>query len=96
MRDETKTCQKLWGGRFAEDVDPNFHSLNASIDVDKRMYAEDIQVSIIVKIFKYLRKYLDNLFVCLQGSIAYAHALCEAKLLSQEETQAMCIALKQV
>ncbi|EFN85962.1 argininosuccinate lyase [Harpegnathos saltator] len=69
----SRTSQKLWGGRFVEDVDPDFHGLNASIDVDKRMYAEDIQ-----------------------GSIAYANALCEAKLLSQEETQAISTALKQV
>ncbi|XP_014482446.1 PREDICTED: argininosuccinate lyase [Dinoponera quadriceps] len=69
----SRTCQKLWGGRFVEDVDPDFHGLNASIDVDKRMYAEDIQ-----------------------GSTAYAHALCEAELLSQEETQAINTALKQV
>lgn len=40
---EIKT-QKLWGGRFVEDVDPDFHNLNSSIHIDKRMYAEDIQV----------------------------------------------------
>ncbi|XP_012215515.1 argininosuccinate lyase isoform X2 [Linepithema humile] len=68
-----KTCQKLWGGRFAEDVDPDFHNLNKSIDIDKRMYAEDIQ-----------------------GSIAYARALCRAKLLSLEETQKIDTAFKQV
>ncbi|XP_076675019.1 argininosuccinate lyase isoform X2 [Andrena cerasifolii] len=34
------------GGRFASDVDPEFHDLNASIGIDKRMYAEDIQGSI--------------------------------------------------
>ncbi|XP_031826180.1 argininosuccinate lyase isoform X2 [Nomia melanderi] len=35
---------KLWGGRFKKTVDREFHDLNASIDVDKRLYAEDIQV----------------------------------------------------
>ncbi|XP_017753212.1 PREDICTED: argininosuccinate lyase isoform X2 [Eufriesea mexicana] len=39
-------CKKLWGGRFSEDTDPKFHELNASIDVDKRMYAEDIESSL--------------------------------------------------
>lgn len=34
----------MWGGRFVEDVDPDFHNLNSSIHIDKRMYAEDIQV----------------------------------------------------
>ncbi|XP_025073628.1 argininosuccinate lyase [Pogonomyrmex barbatus] len=38
-----QTCQKLWGGRFDEDVDSDFHNLNLSINIDKRMYAEDIQ-----------------------------------------------------
>ncbi|XP_076224997.1 argininosuccinate lyase isoform X3 [Nomia melanderi] len=37
---------KLWGGRFKKTVDREFHDLNASIDVDKRLYAEDIQGSI--------------------------------------------------
>jgi len=46
---ETKTeltCQKLWGGRFTEDIDSDFHNFNMSIDIDKRLYAEDIQVNI--------------------------------------------------
>lgn len=44
---KTKTCQKLWGGRFGEDIDPDFHNFNASIHIDKRLYAEDIQVKLI-------------------------------------------------
>lgn len=44
---KTKTCQKLWGGRFDEDIDPDFHNFNASIHIDKRLYAEDIQVKLI-------------------------------------------------
>ncbi|KAM0732575.1 Argininosuccinate lyase [Formica fusca] len=35
-----QTCQKLWGGRFGEDIDPDFHNFNASIDIDKRLYAK--------------------------------------------------------
>ncbi|HXH72384.1 MAG TPA: argininosuccinate lyase [Mariprofundaceae bacterium] len=33
---------KLWGGRFAEKTDELVEQFNASIDVDARMYAEDI------------------------------------------------------
>lgn len=69
----TKTCQKLWGGRFAEEVDPDFHNLNSSINIDKRIYAEDIQ-----------------------GSIAYARALCKINLLSQEEMQLINVNFKQI
>ncbi|KAK2578651.1 hypothetical protein KPH14_012140 [Odynerus spinipes] len=57
-----RICPKLWGGRFTKEIDPDFHNLNASIDIDKRLYAEDIE-----------------------GSIAYANALCKAGLLSEEE-----------
>lgn len=38
--------EKLWGGRFMDNIDPKFHDLNASINIDKRMYAEDIEVCI--------------------------------------------------
>ncbi|XP_077275416.1 argininosuccinate lyase isoform X7 [Temnothorax americanus] len=68
-----QSCHKLWGGRFAEDVDPDFHNLNSSINIDKRMYAEDIQ-----------------------GSVAYARALCKINLLSQEEMQLINVAFKQI
>ncbi|XP_011879210.1 PREDICTED: argininosuccinate lyase [Vollenhovia emeryi] len=72
-KDLRRTCQKLWGGRFAEDVDPDFHNLNSSIDIDKRMYVEDIQ-----------------------GSIAYACALCKINLLTQKEMQMIKVAFKQI
>jgi len=36
---------KLWGGRFSEDTDTLVEKFNASIDVDKRLYAADIQGS---------------------------------------------------
>ncbi|XP_076243317.1 argininosuccinate lyase [Calliopsis andreniformis] len=39
-------CEKLWGGRFLNGVDPKFHDFNQSISIDKRMYAEDIEGSI--------------------------------------------------
>ncbi|XP_043674516.1 argininosuccinate lyase isoform X2 [Vespula pensylvanica] len=41
-----RDCQKLWGGRFTKEIDPDFHDLNASIKIDKRLYAEDIEGSI--------------------------------------------------
>ncbi len=37
---------KLWSGRFAQDTDALVDALNASIDYDQRMYAEDIAGSI--------------------------------------------------
>ncbi len=38
--------EKLWGGRFSEDTDTLVEELNASIDVDKRLYDSDIQGSV--------------------------------------------------
>ncbi|MCF8113274.1 MAG: argininosuccinate lyase [Desulfotignum sp.] len=37
--------EKLWGGRFSEDTDALVEKFNASIDVDKRLYASDIEGS---------------------------------------------------
>ena len=37
--------EKLWGGRFAQATDELVEQFNASIDVDARMYAEDIEGS---------------------------------------------------
>ncbi|RMH61723.1 MAG: argininosuccinate lyase [Zetaproteobacteria bacterium] len=37
--------EKLWGGRFSEATDALVEQFNASIDVDARMYAEDIEGS---------------------------------------------------
>jgi argininosuccinate lyase len=37
---------KLWGGRFSQSTDELVEKLNASIDVDKRLYASDIEGSI--------------------------------------------------
>jgi argininosuccinate lyase len=36
---------KLWGGRFSEPTDALVEKFNASIDVDKRLYASDIEGS---------------------------------------------------
>ncbi len=36
---------KLWGGRFSEATDAMVEAFNASVDVDARMYAEDIEGS---------------------------------------------------
>ena len=38
--------EKLWGGRFAEETDRRVELLNASVDVDQRLYREDIAGSI--------------------------------------------------
>jgi len=38
--------EKLWGGRFAESTDALVETLNASIDVDRRLYKSDIAGSI--------------------------------------------------
>ncbi|WP_022668535.1 argininosuccinate lyase [Desulfospira joergensenii] len=38
--------EKLWGGRFSESTDELVEKFNASIDVDKRLYASDIEGSI--------------------------------------------------
>ncbi len=38
--------EKLWGGRFSESTDALVEKFNASIDVDRRLYAADIQGSI--------------------------------------------------
>ncbi len=36
---------QLWGGRFTKETDRNVYLFNASIDFDKRLYAEDIEGS---------------------------------------------------
>ncbi|KAJ8952059.1 hypothetical protein NQ318_010969 [Aromia moschata] len=36
---------KLWGGRFTESTNPSLEKLNRSIDLDKRMFEEDIEGS---------------------------------------------------
>lgn len=38
--------EKLWGGRFSENTDKLVEKINASIDVDKRLYSKDIEGSI--------------------------------------------------
>jgi len=38
--------EKLWGGRFSQATDELVEKFNASIDVDKRLYASDISGSI--------------------------------------------------
>jgi len=38
--------EKLWGGRFSQATDKLVEKFNASIDVDKRLYASDIKGSI--------------------------------------------------
>ncbi|MFZ2030674.1 MAG: argininosuccinate lyase [Vitreimonas sp.] len=37
--------QKMWGGRFASTPDDAMQAINASIDVDKRLWREDIEGS---------------------------------------------------
>jgi hypothetical protein len=38
---------KLWGGRFTGKVDPLMEKFNASLPLDKRMWAEDIRVRLL-------------------------------------------------
>lgn len=39
------SSHKLWGGRFTSSTDPSLEELNASLHIDKRLYAEDIEGS---------------------------------------------------
>lgn len=41
---EEAGTKKLWGGRFTGKTDPLMEKFNESLPVDKRMWAEDIQV----------------------------------------------------
>ncbi|AJY47503.1 argininosuccinate lyase [Martelella endophytica] len=43
---DTKTSNKMWGGRFASGPDAIMEEINASIDFDKALYNEDIDGSI--------------------------------------------------
>ena len=45
MTNAEKTSHKMWGGRFEEQPDDVMVEINASIDVDKRLYRQDIQGS---------------------------------------------------
>ena len=42
MAEDTPKSQKMWGGRFAAQPSDIMEAINASIDVDQRMAAEDI------------------------------------------------------
>ena len=42
MASDTTKGQKMWGGRFAAQPSDIMQSINASIDVDRRMVREDI------------------------------------------------------
>ena len=44
MADKT-TSNAMWGGRFAGGPDAVMQAINASIDFDKRLAAEDIAAS---------------------------------------------------
>ena len=45
MAEKVETIKKLWGGRFAGDMDPLMERFNASIGFDQLMWREDIQGS---------------------------------------------------
>lgn len=36
----------MWGGRFTASTNPSLEKLNSSIEIDKRMFAEDIDGSV--------------------------------------------------
>ena len=42
MASDSKKGQQMWGGRFAAQPSDIMQSINASIDVDRRMVREDI------------------------------------------------------
>ena len=42
-----KNSNTMWGGRFSSDPDPIMKSINSSIDFDQRLFAQDINASII-------------------------------------------------
>ena len=42
MAGPKKAANAMWGGRFGMAPDAIMQKINASIDVDKRLYAEDI------------------------------------------------------
>ncbi|NDJ85171.1 MAG: argininosuccinate lyase [Chloroflexi bacterium] len=42
---DAASSSKLWGGRFAEDPDPQMRALNDSIRFDRRLYYQDITAS---------------------------------------------------
>lgn len=45
-------AKKLWGGRFTGQTDPLMEKFNESLPFDKRMWAEDIQVSLCWQLHK--------------------------------------------
>ena len=61
MNNNDKT-NPLWGGRFKGKADETALKFSASVDLDKRLYKEDIE-----------------------GSIVYAMALKEAKVITQKD-----------
>ncbi|XP_051161453.1 argininosuccinate lyase isoform X2 [Leptopilina boulardi] len=46
MNEKNASTEKLWGGRFTENISSTLKKLNSSIEIDKRMYFEDIKGSI--------------------------------------------------
>jgi argininosuccinate lyase len=63
----------LRDGRFSRPLHDDFSGMNSSIDVDRRLYRQDIR-----------------------GSIAYARALREAGVLSDEESEAVVTGLSEI
>ena len=45
MNDKTQRRNAMWGGRFAAGPDAVMEAINASIDFDKRLAAQDIEAS---------------------------------------------------
>ncbi|WEX10096.1 argininosuccinate lyase [Chelativorans sp. AA-79] len=43
---ETKTSNRMWGGRFASGPDAIMEAINASIGFDRKLYAQDIRGSL--------------------------------------------------
>ncbi|MCD8562977.1 MAG: argininosuccinate lyase [Alphaproteobacteria bacterium] len=44
---EQQKSNKMWGGRFEENQTPAMQQINTSIDIDKRLWRQDIRASIV-------------------------------------------------
>ena len=47
MTNKENNNNLMWGGRFSENQDKILSTINASIDFDKRLYKQDLSVSIV-------------------------------------------------
>lgn len=70
---KSETQQKMWGGRFEALPNEALQAINASINIDKKMWREDIDCS-----------------------LAHSAMLAKAKIISEEDKDAIHKGLKQI